>query len=38
MPEEADRLMRLAQEIVDLRWKNYENMVSWKPEAFQPVA
>jgi pyruvate-ferredoxin/flavodoxin oxidoreductase len=38
MPEEAHRLMDLAQEIVDLRWKNYENMVSWKPEAFQPVA
>jgi pyruvate-ferredoxin/flavodoxin oxidoreductase len=37
-PDEAGHLMELAQEIVDLRWKNYEDMASWKPEAFQPVA
>ena len=37
-PEEAGQLMELAQEIVDLRWNNYEDMASWKPEAFQPVA
>lgn len=37
-PEEADYLMRLAQEIVNLRWQNYENMASWKAEAFQPMA
>jgi pyruvate-ferredoxin/flavodoxin oxidoreductase len=37
-PEEADYLMRLAQEIVDLRWQNYENMAKWKAEAFQPMA
>ena len=37
MPEEAERLMKLAQEIVDLRWKTYEDMVSWKAEEFQPV-
>jgi pyruvate-ferredoxin/flavodoxin oxidoreductase len=37
-PEEAARLLGLAQEIVDLRWNNYEDMASWKPEAFQPVA
>jgi len=37
-PEEADYLMRLAQEIVDLRWQNYENMAGWKAEAFQPMA
>lgn len=36
-PEEAERLMNLAQEIVDLRWKNYEDMASWNYEAFQPV-
>lgn len=37
-PEEADYLMRLAQEIVDLRWQNYENMAGWKAEAIQPMA
>jgi pyruvate-ferredoxin/flavodoxin oxidoreductase len=37
-PDEASQLMQLAQEIVDLRWNNYENMATWKPEAFQPVA
>ena len=37
-PEEAEYLMQLAQEVVDLRWQNYENMASWKAEAFQPVA
>jgi pyruvate-ferredoxin/flavodoxin oxidoreductase len=36
-PDEAGRLMQLAQEIVDLRWKNYEDMASWRAEAFQPV-
>ena len=36
-PEEADELMRLAQEIVDLRWQNYEDMASWKAKSFQPV-
>ena len=37
-PEEADRLMKLAQEIVDLRWQNYEDMASWKAKSFQPVS
>ena len=37
-PEEAEYLMRLAQEIVDLRWQQYENMAGWKAEAFQPMA
>lgn len=36
-PEEAKRLMDLAQSIVDLRWKNYEDMASWKFDDFQPV-
>jgi pyruvate-ferredoxin/flavodoxin oxidoreductase len=36
-PEEAERLMVLAQEIVDLRWKNYEDMAGFGAEAFQPV-
>jgi pyruvate-ferredoxin/flavodoxin oxidoreductase len=35
-PDEAGYLMNLAQEIVDLRWQNYENMAGWKAEAFQP--
>ena len=36
-PEEAERLMSLAQEIVDLRWKNYEEMAGFRASAFQPV-
>jgi pyruvate-ferredoxin/flavodoxin oxidoreductase len=37
-PEEAERLMKLAQEIVNLRWETYEDMASWQPQDFQPVA
>ena len=37
-PEEAERLMTLAQEIVNLRWQSYEDMSTWKPSDFQPVA
>ncbi len=37
-PEESEYLMQLAQEIVELRWQNYENMAGWKAEAFAPVA
>ena len=36
-PSEAERLMRLAQEIVDLRWRNYEEMAGFGAGAFQPV-
>lgn len=36
-PDEAERLMRLAQEIVDLRWKNYEQMATASASSFQPV-
>ena len=36
-PEEAERLMVLAQEIVDLRWKNYEEMAGFGAASFQPV-
>ena len=36
-PEEAERLMELAQEIVDLRWKNYEEMAGFGAASFQPV-
>lgn len=35
--EEADKLMDLAQEIVDLRWKTYESMAIAKADTFQPV-
>lgn len=35
-PEEAERLLRLAQEIADLRWKTYEDMATWEAAAFQP--
>lgn len=27
-PQDAEHLMKLAQEIVDLRWKTYEDMAS----------
>lgn len=37
-PREATRLMKLAQELVDLRWKTYEDMSGWHASAFQPVA
>jgi len=37
-PEDAAHLMRLAQEIVNLRWQNYEDMAGWKAKDFQPMA
>ncbi|MDX8378391.1 MAG: pyruvate:ferredoxin (flavodoxin) oxidoreductase [Mariprofundales bacterium] len=37
-PEEAARLMRLAQESVNLRWATYEHMAAQSPSKFQPVA
>ncbi|MFQ5582162.1 MAG: pyruvate:ferredoxin (flavodoxin) oxidoreductase [Mariprofundaceae bacterium] len=36
-PEEAERLMKLAQESVDLRWATYEHMANQDPSAFQPM-
>ncbi|MCW8923769.1 MAG: pyruvate:ferredoxin (flavodoxin) oxidoreductase [Gammaproteobacteria bacterium] len=36
-PEEAARLMELAQESLDLRWHTYEHMAEQEPAAFQPV-
>ncbi len=36
-PLEAERLMVLAQEIVDLRWKTYEEMAQSGASEFQPV-
>lgn len=35
--EEAEYLMNLAQEIVDLRWKTYEDMAGLVAGEFQPV-
>ena len=36
-PKEAERLMELAQEIVDLRWKNYEEMAGFSASNFAPL-
>jgi pyruvate-ferredoxin/flavodoxin oxidoreductase len=36
-PDEAERLMQLAQEIVDLRWKTYEQMAGFGASSFQPI-
>lgn len=36
-PDEAEKLMLLAQEIVDLRWKTYEEMAGFGAGAFAPV-
>jgi pyruvate-ferredoxin/flavodoxin oxidoreductase len=36
-PVEAEHLMQLAQEIVDLRWKNYEAMATASASSFQPI-
>ena len=37
-PDEAERLMKLAQEAVDLRWATYEYMAKQDPSQFQPMA
>jgi pyruvate-ferredoxin/flavodoxin oxidoreductase len=36
-PVEAARLMKLAQESLDLRWQTYEHMAEQEPAEFQPV-
>ncbi len=36
-PQDAERLMNLAQEIVDLRWKTYEEMAGFGASHFQPT-
>jgi len=36
-PEEAQHLLELAQELLELRWKTYEDMATWKAEAFSPI-
>ena len=37
-PDEAARLMKLAQEAADLRWATYEHMANQDPSEFVPVA
>ena len=37
-PEEATRLMKLAQESLNLRWQTYEHMANQDPSEFQPVS
>ncbi|MDQ6972917.1 MAG: pyruvate:ferredoxin (flavodoxin) oxidoreductase [Mariprofundaceae bacterium] len=37
-PEEAKRLMKLAQESADLRWSTYEHMANQDPSEFVPMA
>ena len=36
-PDEAERLMESAQELVELRWETYEYMSKQEPAKFQPV-
>lgn len=37
-PKEASRLMKLAQESLDLRWHTYEYMAQQEPAEFQPIS
>ena len=37
-PAESERLMRLAQESIDLRWATYEHLANQDPSHFQPMA
>ncbi|MGN6342229.1 MAG: pyruvate:ferredoxin (flavodoxin) oxidoreductase [Ginsengibacter sp.] len=37
-PTEADRLMKHAQELVNLKWKNYEELATKKASDFVPIA
>jgi pyruvate-ferredoxin/flavodoxin oxidoreductase len=36
-PEEAEKLMRSAQELVEVRWQTYEHMAKQDPPRFQPT-
>jgi pyruvate-ferredoxin/flavodoxin oxidoreductase len=36
-PEEAEKLLRSAQELVELRWQTYEHMAKQEPARFQPT-
>jgi len=37
-PDEADKLMKHAQELVNLKWKNYEELATKKASDFVPIA
>jgi len=37
-PEEAEKLMRSAQEQIENRWQTYEHMAKQEPAKFQPMA
>ena len=37
-PEQAERLMKHAQELVNLKWKNYEELATKKASDFVPIA
>jgi len=37
-PEEAEKLMQSAQELVELRWQTYEHMANQEPAKFQPAS
>ena len=36
-PKEAERLLDAAQELINLRWKTYEDMSGWAAKEFNPV-
>jgi len=36
-PEDAERLMQSAQELVELRWQTYEHMAKQEPAKYQPA-
>jgi len=36
-PEEAEKLLKVAQELINLRWKTYEDMSGWGAKKFCPV-
>ena len=36
-PEEAEKLLKVAQELINLRWKTYEDMSRWEAKEFNPV-
>jgi len=37
-PESAEQLMAHAQELVNLKWKNYEELATKKASDFVPIA
>jgi len=36
-PEDAEKLLKVAQELINLRWKTYEDMSGWAAKEFSPV-